>query len=72
VNEKLQINPERKTMKPEDDRRKTNARKPYKCLDGPWIGEVLWLCSPFTAWFSVQGEEGRYAHGRWQAGAPAA
>lgn len=36
------------------------AKKPYKLVGGPWDGETLYLTSPSTLAFEVNGQRGYY------------
>lgn len=47
--------------------RKEPMKHAFFCVDGPMLGNRLWLSSFDTAVFTYCGETGRYVAGKWEA-----
>ena len=47
---------------------KAAVKSPVRCQDGPLKNTVLWLDAQFTTFvFTIKGETGFYAGGKWNA-----
>lgn len=45
-------------------------KQSYKCQDGPWKNQSLYLESGFTLTMTIKGQTGRYNQGKWECTSP--
>lgn len=42
-------------------------KRPWRCWEGPMMGDQLWLETPNTLVFTYKGKTGHYYGGQWKA-----